>query len=78
VLFSIYHQKNKKVKYEQFISQNKAEQDIHITQLASLESRYSLTEGKLGPLVNWQLLLKMRLQNGRRNMNQLLCRPKLL
>ncbi|GJN19666.1 hypothetical protein PR202_gb06966 [Eleusine coracana subsp. coracana] len=37
-----------RAKYEQSVSQNKAEQDRYVAQLASLESRYSSVEGKLG------------------------------
>uniref|UniRef100_A0A0D9VF86 GB1/RHD3-type G domain-containing protein n=1 Tax=Leersia perrieri TaxID=77586 RepID=A0A0D9VF86_9ORYZ len=37
-----------RVKYEQYVTQQKAEQDRFISQLATLESRYSSAEGKLG------------------------------
>uniref|UniRef100_A0A0D3F439 GB1/RHD3-type G domain-containing protein n=1 Tax=Oryza barthii TaxID=65489 RepID=A0A0D3F439_9ORYZ len=37
-----------RVKYEQYVTQQKAEQDGFISQLATLESRYSSAEGKLG------------------------------
>ena len=37
-----------RAKYEQSASQQKAEQDRYVAQLASLESRYSSAEGKLG------------------------------
>ncbi|AQK69343.1 Guanylate-binding family protein [Zea mays] len=37
-----------RVKYEQSVSQHKAEQDRFVAQLASLESRHSSAEGKLG------------------------------
>ncbi|OEL21953.1 Guanylate-binding protein 6 [Dichanthelium oligosanthes] len=37
-----------RAKFEQSASQHKAEQDRYVTQLASLESRYSSAEGKLG------------------------------
>ncbi|RLM78573.1 guanylate-binding protein 3-like [Panicum miliaceum] len=37
-----------RAKYEQSSSQQKAEQDRYVAQLASLESRYSSAEGKLG------------------------------
>jgi chromosome segregation ATPase len=37
-----------RAKYEQSVSQNKAGQDRHVAKLASLESRYSSAEGKLG------------------------------
>lgn len=39
---------NWRSRYEQSVSQNKAEQDRYVAQLASLESRYSSAEGKLG------------------------------
>jgi chromosome segregation ATPase len=37
-----------RAKYEQFVSQNKADQDRYVAQFSSLESRYSLAEVKLG------------------------------
>uniref|UniRef100_A0A0E0DYK3 GB1/RHD3-type G domain-containing protein n=1 Tax=Oryza meridionalis TaxID=40149 RepID=A0A0E0DYK3_9ORYZ len=37
-----------RVKYEQYVTQQKVEQDRFISQLATLESRYSSAEGKLG------------------------------